>query len=162
MAGFWAVVPRHSGSRPFAMIVASAESAKALRSGEGFNMPDGGVCFATRDRSGGDELELGWDHGMSGTERLWPKTADNPRGGVAAVHTERVVPTADGATLEIVDMFVDPASLGARLIHEHDVVRVLQIRRAVDQRAVQIEDHEHLRDPFRPPRRASDYHQLVS
>lgn len=116
VAGFWAVVPRHSGSRPFAMIVASAESAKALRSGDGFNMPDGGICFATRDRSGGDELELGWDHGMSGTERLWPKTADNPRGGVAAVHTERVVPTADGATLEIVDMFVDPASLGARLI----------------------------------------------
>jgi hypothetical protein len=123
VAGFWAVIPRHSGSRPFAMMATSAESAKALRNGEAMS-PDGGgrVCFSTRDRSTDEELdERAWDNGMSGTERVWPKTADNPRGGVTAVHTERLVTSGEGATLEIVDLWVDPATLGSRLITKTSV-----------------------------------------
>jgi hypothetical protein len=47
---------------------------------------------------------------------LWPRSKDNEQGGVSAVHTEKIVETNGQVSLESVDAWVDPVTLGARLI----------------------------------------------
>lgn len=115
--GVWVVVPRNTGRNRFAMLATSAEAATKLRTEGDFSASSDATCFATKERSFDEEgEEPAWERSLNGTARMWPKTADNPRGGVTAVHSERLVRGETGASLEIADFYVDPATLGARLI----------------------------------------------
>jgi hypothetical protein len=63
-------------------------------------------------------LNAEWGTGSSFTAQaqVHPKSKDNPRPGVTAIHSEKVVEQNGTASLESVDAWVDPASRGVRLI----------------------------------------------
>lgn len=47
---------------------------------------------------------------------VWPKSENDPNGGIAAVHSERLVRDAAGVRIEMVDAWVDPVTKGVRKI----------------------------------------------
>jgi len=112
----------------FLAVVGSPEQADAIRPARRgkkvFDAPPNasGTCFS--EASG--DLRSPMDEDGDGREPEWrefleqvqtyPKTKDNPRSGVAAVHSERFVEQGGGAAIESVDAWVDPATRGVRLI----------------------------------------------
>lgn len=92
--------------------------AQSMKSGEGMDFLSGAHgCLSDpfrMDHFG--RQKGGWSETQSAQIQLMMKSADNPTGGVTAVHAEEVVQSDKGATLEIIDAWVDPATKGARLI----------------------------------------------
>ena len=64
----------------------------------------------------GEDQESSWNASFQDQARAFPKQKDNPRSGVAAVHSERLVDQNGALSLESVDVWVDPSTRGVRLI----------------------------------------------
>jgi hypothetical protein len=122
----------------YVLVVATSERAKRVESGEFGGRRDdeeSGPCFSQerhfrgppkkpmRREDAGSEDETteepaipDWDEGLGGQATINVKTETNPTAGVTAVHREELVTDASGARLEIVDVWVDPATKGVRKI----------------------------------------------
>jgi hypothetical protein len=129
--GVWVVKPKWMQSRDdtaFASIVGSEVLAKELRTGQ-YSAHDNDVCITTSGMTStgdDDEHASDWSSQMQSqaqinwqpphsTDNAWLATHHPPR--VTAVHFERLVQGEDGsATLEYRDAWVDPVTLGSRLI----------------------------------------------
>jgi hypothetical protein len=126
-------------SKPsYVLVVANEERQKKIQSGElgGRDNDDNGPCFSearrftrppppdptNEDADGGEEASLlDWDEGLGPQAMVQLETEDNPRGGVTAVHRERLVTEGSATRLEIVDVWVDPATKGVRKIGESTI-----------------------------------------
>ena len=125
--GFFPVRQKFGPETPVASrhisVVSEQAQADAIRLGTsgGDDDHDVSTCFSEADQANrgaeDDDVEAHeWSMGQLREVNLWPRSKDNDRGGVAAVHTERVVETNGQLSLESVDAWVDPVTLGARLI----------------------------------------------
>jgi len=106
-------------------IVTDQKHADAVREGSGSdNDAEVGACMSEQQQSGrggggGDDDDVEaheWTMGQMREVNLWPKSKDNEQGGVSAVHSEKIVETEGQVSLESLDAWVDPVTLGARLI----------------------------------------------
>ena len=103
-------------------IVSDAAAAASVREGNGSgNDAELGACLTEGQQSNhnGDDDDVEaheWAMGLQREVNLWPKSKDNEQGGVGAVHSEKLVEANGQVTLESVDAWVDPVTLGARLI----------------------------------------------
>jgi hypothetical protein len=129
--GVWVVKPKWMQSRDdtaYASIVGSEVLAKELRTGQ-YAAHDNDVCITTSGMtsvSDDDDRASDWSSQMQSQVQVnWqpPHSTDNPwtlahhPPRVTAVHLERLVRGEDGnATLEYRDAWVDPVTLGSRLI----------------------------------------------
>lgn len=111
------------GSARHITIVTDQKHADAVREGSGSdNESEAGACMSELQQSGrgdddDDDVEAHeWTMGQMREVNLWPKSKDNDRGGVSAVHSEKIVEIEGHVSLESVDAWVDPVTLGARLI----------------------------------------------
>lgn len=119
----------------YVLVVASAEQAKRIEAGElgSERGEQDGAClsqvhrFARPTSKPGDEDEdfdddptkppfPDWREGMSDAAAVNLKTESSSMGGVTAVHSERFVSDAAGPRVEMVDVWVDPATKGVRKI----------------------------------------------
>lgn len=75
----------------------------------------GGSSLEMARRERDKEIEWG-DSGFAAEVPIYRRSKDFPEGGVSAVHTERFEEQNGSAVLEIVDVWVDPATRGARVL----------------------------------------------
>jgi len=116
-------------------VVATPEEAAAVRGSRGAEFKPGmapvrETCFTERDRDVRSRMDQDatdskapqlWSASMNSELNLWPKQANVPDGGVTAIHREEVVAKDGKVTLETVDAWIDPVTLGARLIAKSSV-----------------------------------------
>ena len=125
--GFFPVRQKFSSDVPVSArhitIATEQKQADAIREGSGSgNELEVGACMSEQQQSGhseDDDVDVEaheWTMGQMREVNLWPKSKDNEQGGVSAVHSEKVVETNGQVSLESVDAWVDPVTLGARLI----------------------------------------------
>jgi hypothetical protein len=110
----------------FAGVLGSEKSARAFADGTGDPGDDGECITSSSMNFNGTDEERSWSSVMQSQLNVnWevPKAGEgsgSPR--VVAVHVERLVPGAGGAaTLEYMDAWVDPVTLGSRAIGKGSV-----------------------------------------
>lgn len=126
VAGFFPVRQKFGSDVPAASrpvtVVTDAEAAASIREGSGSgNDAELGACLTEGQQSNhsgeDDDVEAHqWAMGLQREVNLWPKSKDNEQGGVGAVHSEKLVENGGQVTLESIDAWIDPVTLGARII----------------------------------------------
>ncbi len=125
--GFFPVRQKFSSDVPVSArhitIATEQKQADAIREGSGSgNELEVGACMSEQQQSGhseDDDVDVEaheWTMDQMREVNLWPKSKNNEQGGVSAVHSEKLVETNGQVSLESVDAWVDPVTLGARLI----------------------------------------------
>lgn len=125
--GVFVAMPKYGADTPPAgrhvSVVGEQKEADSIRQGNGFGNDDreSGACFtevesSVRALQGDDSDALEWSTNQQRGVSLWPRSKDNESAGVGAVHSEKLVDGSGQVTLESVDFWVDPLTLGARLI----------------------------------------------
>lgn len=117
------VVANGSGGHPqerYVSIVTDERLAAGIKSANRFvrfgSEGPSGCLSESFDDDGADRKDREWPADLAPEVNGFMRSPDNPRSGVLAVHSERVVEQGEGATLESVDAWVDPNTRGAKLI----------------------------------------------
>lgn len=114
-------IPASKQGPMFVTIVGTKADADKIANGERFDDDEIDSCFtegrsaATSEDDDADAVRE-WDSNSQRVARLWPRQKGNTMGGVTALHSEKLVEKESGATLETVDVWVDPDTRGVRLI----------------------------------------------
>lgn len=111
------------GSRPLS-VVGSARIAEEMKANGGADEgAPSGICFSQaranvgrEDEDEDGERSFDWTEGLANQANVWPKSENNPTGGVTAVHAEKLIEDDAGARVESTDVWVDPATRGVRKV----------------------------------------------